>query len=59
VGAKIDLLAARRGRIRKLEAVLDSPPAASFELSISESASPAANALRERWWQSHVTRSAK
>ncbi len=56
VGTKINLLIARRGRIRKLEVTLAAQPATSFEFSISETASPEAGLLREQWWQPYAGR---
>lgn len=59
VGTKINLLIARRGRIRKLEATLAAQPATSFEFSISETATAEANTLRARWWQPYAGQEAK
>ncbi|MDL1878650.1 PDZ domain-containing protein, partial [Cytophagia bacterium CHB2] len=59
VGTKINLLIARRGRIRKLEVTLAAQPAASFEFSISETAAAEANTLRAQWWQPYAGRETK
>lgn len=59
VGTKISLLIARRDRIRKLEVTLAAQPAASFDFSISETATAEANTLRAQWWQPYAGRETK
>lgn len=54
VGAKVLLLVSRRGRIRRLEAVLQGQPPVSYELSVVEEEEPAAIAVREAWWRPYV-----
>lgn len=59
VGTTINLLIARRGRIRKLEATLEPQPASLFEFSISEAAPAEAKVLRAQWWQAYASRETK
>ena len=53
-GSRIELLIIRRGRLKKITAVIGKQPATDCELSLSSEIEEPAKVLRQRWWQAQA-----